>query len=102
MSLTCIYIKNHNQNNINKNNEFLTRLSSKNGFTFTILPTENNHRPDLMLYNAPDFNKPVVADVCITSLHAQSQWQRLHPYRLLMRANWTRSWNSQKGEINQI
>jgi hypothetical protein len=22
--------------------------------------------PDLMLYNAPDFNKPVVADVCIT------------------------------------
>jgi hypothetical protein len=27
---------------------------------------ENNQRPDLMLYNAPDSNKPVVADVCIT------------------------------------
>jgi hypothetical protein len=33
---------------------------------FRVAIPENNQRPDLMLYNAPDFNKPVVADVCIT------------------------------------
>jgi hypothetical protein len=33
---------------------------------FRVADLENNQRPDLMLYNAPDFNKPVVADVCIT------------------------------------
>jgi hypothetical protein len=34
---------------------------------FRVANPENNQRPDLiMLYNAPDFNKPIVADVCIT------------------------------------
>jgi hypothetical protein len=33
---------------------------------FRVAIPENNQRPDLMLYNAPEFNKPVVADVCIT------------------------------------
>jgi hypothetical protein len=33
---------------------------------FRVANPENNQRPDLMLYNALDFNKPVVADVCIT------------------------------------
>jgi hypothetical protein len=33
---------------------------------FRVVNPENNQRPDLMLYNAPDFNKPVVADVYIT------------------------------------
>jgi hypothetical protein len=33
---------------------------------FRVANRENNQRPDLMLYNAPDFNKPVVADVCTT------------------------------------
>jgi hypothetical protein len=33
---------------------------------FRVAIPENNQRPDLMLYNAPDFNKQVVADVCIT------------------------------------
>jgi hypothetical protein len=33
---------------------------------FRVAIPENNQQPDLMLYNAPDFNKPVIADVCIT------------------------------------
>jgi hypothetical protein len=33
---------------------------------FRVADPENNQRPDLYNYNAPDFNKPVVADVCIT------------------------------------
>jgi hypothetical protein len=33
---------------------------------FRVAIPENNQCLDLMLYNAPDFNKPVVADVCIT------------------------------------
>jgi hypothetical protein len=33
---------------------------------FGVTRPENNQRPDLMIYNTPDFNKPVVADVCIT------------------------------------
>jgi hypothetical protein len=33
---------------------------------FRVADPENNQRPDLMLYNTSDFNKPVVADVCIT------------------------------------
>jgi hypothetical protein len=41
-----------------------TRVEVAEYFRVTI--PENNQRPDLMLYDAPDFNKPVVADVCNT------------------------------------
>jgi hypothetical protein len=33
---------------------------------FRVANLDKNQRPELMLYNAPDFNKPVVANVCIT------------------------------------
>jgi hypothetical protein len=33
---------------------------------FRVAIPKNIQRPDLMLYNSLDFNKPVVADVCIT------------------------------------
>jgi hypothetical protein len=32
---------------------------------FRVAEPDNNQCPDIMLYNAPGFNKPVVADVCI-------------------------------------
>jgi hypothetical protein len=45
-----------------------TRVEVEVAECFRVADPENNQRPDLMLYNAPDFNKPVVADVCITCI----------------------------------
>jgi hypothetical protein len=58
---------------------------------------ENNQRPDLMLYNAPDFNKPVAADVCITCPILVAASARLHPYRSPGRgAKVARKWKETK------
>jgi hypothetical protein len=37
---------------------------------FRMAEPDNNQRPDVIIYNAPHFNKPVLGNVCIT-LHAQ-------------------------------
>jgi hypothetical protein len=34
---------------------------------FRVAEPDNIQRPDIMIYNALDSNKPIVADVCITS-----------------------------------
>jgi hypothetical protein len=67
---------------------------------FRVANPENNQRP-LMLYNAPDFNKPVVADVCMHYMPNPSGSVRTL-ITLCRAQTWMRSSTSQIRERNQI